>query len=228
MPADLNPMSNPEFRASPPKRRILTESHQSHATGPLMTGNLTRRTAISATLLLAVILAGGRSAHGQEGDETPATPEKPEITQANIDARAKQAADSTELDDDTRKKIADFYSSATSQLRLAGEQKTLAADFEASADKEKLDKRVETVESETAEVNGRAAELPELETLAEYQQALAEKDTELVKLLEVQKKAEGKAGFRRGRRVEIRDLLPALEAELGKVRKELDAPAPDG
>ena len=228
MAAELNPVCNREFRASPPKRRILTESLQSQATGPQMTDSLARRAAISATLLLAVCLAGVRSAHGQKGDEKPATPEKLEITQAGIDARAKQAADSTELDDDTKKRITDFYSSATSQLRLAGEQKTLAADFEASADKEKLDKRVETVESDTAEVNGRAAELPELETLAEYQQALAEKDTELVKLLEVQKKAEGKAGFRRGRRVEIRDLLPALEGELGKVRKELDAPAPDG
>ena len=193
-----------------------------------MTGSLTRRAAISATLLLTVLLAGTRSVRGQEDDEKPATPEQPEVTQSDIDARAKQAADSTELDDETKKKIADFYSSATSQLRLAGEQKTLAAEFEASSDNEKLAQRVETVNSETAEVNGRAAELPELETLAEYQQALAEKDTELVKLLDIQKKAEGKAGFRRGRLVEIRDLEPTLEAELGKVRKELEAPAPDG
>ena len=95
MAAELNPVCNREFRARPPKRRILTESLQSHATGPQMTDSLARRAAISATLLLAVCLAGVRSAHGQKGDEKPATPEKLEITQAGIDARAKQATDST-------------------------------------------------------------------------------------------------------------------------------------
>lgn len=193
-----------------------------------MTGSLTIRTAISATLFLAVYLASSHSARGQDGDEKPATPEKPEITQSDIDARAKQAADSTELDEETKKKIADFYSSATSQLRLAGEQKVLAAEYEASGEKEKLAQRVERVKSDTAEVNGRVANLPKLQTLAEYQQALAEKDAELVKLREIQKKAEGRAGFRRGRLIEIRDLLPALEAEQEKVNKDLDAPAPDG
>jgi potassium-dependent mechanosensitive channel len=182
---------------------------------------------ICLTMFLAVLAAGsGRVALGQP-DEKPATPAKPEITQADIDTRSKQAAESTDLPDDTKKRIAEFYSTATGQLRLAGEQKTLAADFEAAADAEKLAERVEQVQKTTTEVSGRTAELPDIKTLAEFQQALAEKDTELVKLRDVQDKAGSKAGFRRGRLVEIRALLPTLETELTKVRKDLEAAAPD-
>lgn len=182
---------------------------------------------VIAICLAALIVTSGPAARGQD-DPKPESPEQPEITQTDIDERSKQAAESTDLDEDTKKSVAEFYSTATSRLRLAGEQKTLAADFEASADAEKISERVEAVGKSTIDVSGRAAELPDLQTLAEFEQALAEKDNELVKLREAQNKSEGKAGFRRGRLVEIRDLLPTLETERTKVQTELAAAAPDG
>ena len=186
------------------------------------------------------------SARGQDQTEPTTPPSTPatttEITSEVIEARRKAADEQTDLDEETKKRVADLYRQATEQLQRSKAFTAKTAEFKARADAEQALKRVGDLKSQSAaqqaklaEVNTRLQQLAEnledprfvpRQELSELGQNRLARATELATLKDEQAKLESESARRVNRRKELRARLAALDKELSDVEQQLTVAAP--
>lgn len=202
------------------------------ATNMLRRGNFTGRRIRWTTgmLLVAFLLAGlpgNTSVLAQSIQQAvllqPA-PTAVQITPELIDSRRKEAADSTELSDDVKKKIDDQYKAASEGLKRISDLSASAAQFKLDTDN--VQERVRERRRRLAELQSLKAELPSFATLSELEQERSRRDLQFGELKAALAKIETEPTTRANRRKEIRGLLLSAAQRLVEIDKQLATPAP--
>jgi potassium-dependent mechanosensitive channel len=153
----------------------------------------------------------------------PASPSEP-ITAELIDARRKEAADSTELTDDVKKKIEDHYRVAAEGLKRISELASAAALFKQDSDDVQV--RVSRQKQRLAELQSMKSSLPPFATLTELEQERSRRDVQLNEFKAALAKVEGEPTARANRRKEIRGQLLSAAQRAADLDKLLMTPAP--
>lgn len=183
---------------------------------------------------------------GQEQAET--NPQEPipsavaEITSEVVDARRKAAELLTDLDEETKTRVAELYRQASEQLKRSNAFAARTVDFNARADAENASRLVDELKSQSAgqqselsEVNRRLQQLTDqlvnprfvpAQELSELEQNRIARTKELATLKDAQTKLESELNNRVNRRKELRARLAALNKELADVDQSLAAAAP--
>lgn len=152
-----------------------------------------------------------------------------EVTEAGLEQRRKEAQESTELNEETKKKVLDSLEQALQQLRRVTELTGRAAELKAAA--ESAPARAAELSAQLMVLKNRTPRAPDKRLLwavplPGLQQQLAEQDLALSEHKAALAKAESELANRVHRRKEIRAALQAGPERLTEVARQLDAPAP--
>jgi len=170
----------------------------------------------------ATLVLGQESASGASKLEEP-SPEKT-LTPETIDSRRKQAEASADLDEATKKRIAELYAEALESLNRAAESARRAETFKQEADS--VQQRQREIQQRIDELRGRTPTLPVSLTLPDLEQELAKADHTLTELKQAQGQAENELAARANRRKDMRSLLFSAPQRLQEVERQLQSPTP--
>ena len=138
-------------------------------------------------LVLCLLSQTTRLATGQAPEaiteSTAPPPPSESLTVAEIEARRIQAEESKDLNDDTKKKVADLYRQALEQFNRAENLKRQAAEYKTAA--ENVPQRVAELKAGLEELQRRKAESVDGLALAELEQKLAAKTLRSTELKEL-------------------------------------------
>jgi potassium efflux system protein len=159
----------------------------------------------------------------QEAEQPPApspaaaTP----LTTERVEQLRKEVEDSSELDDESRKKVSEIYRSALNELQRGAELATRAATFKADAEAAK--QRVAEVKQQLESLQTTDVPSPDEALLPELEQTVSRLEIEL----EAQKKAlaaaEAEPKLRAQRRKEIRTRLVGIPERIAEITKQMQA-----
>ncbi len=174
-------------------------------------------------LVLVAFSALGHDARGQELPQSSATAPLAEVplTAERIEALRKEADESSELDDEAKKKVTEIYRSALAEWQRAGELGGRATAFQTDA--EGTGQRVARIKQQLDELKGKEPALPEGETLAELEQARSKLELQLAAQKQAQTAAEAEPKLRAQRRKEIRARLVAIPERLAELIKQSES-----
>lgn len=155
-----------------------------------------------------------------------AAPAVPALTVEEVTSRAEAAA-ATDLDEDIKKSIADSYRLAVESLQQAQSASEQLKQFQLRSDPDHLATVVREVEQKLTQLGDSEAALPDASELSEFEQALAVRVAQLAQLKQEQTAADSQAASVAARRKELREQqLPALNAQLQEITKQLEATPP--
>jgi potassium-dependent mechanosensitive channel len=150
---------------------------------------------------------------------------KPELlTTEQIEKRRKEAADSTDLDDDAKKTLEDHYKSASDGLKQITDYTTRAANF--SKDSENVQDRVQQLRVRINELQIAEPSLPPFSTLPELEQEHSRQSLAITDIKAAQAATEAEPATRAARRKEIRSRLLSATQRIADIDKQLGTPAP--
>ncbi len=141
-----------------------------------------------------------------------------------VETRRRQADSATDLDEATKKRIAELYAQALDSLNRAAGSAKRAETFKQETDN--VQQRQREIQQRIDELRGRTPTLPEALTLPDLEQELAKADRSLADLKQAQTQAENDLAGRANRRKDIRSLLFSAPARLQEVGKQLESPTP--
>lgn len=183
-----------------------------------------------AVLIVALTVSYNTSAASGQGtvqtDPAPeAQPKSDRLVEEIVEARHKEAAESKDLDDESKKKVAELYRLASEALNRANELTTREADFKSRV--ENIEDRILQIKQQ-AELFGKQPEPTPLTaaTLAELQAEQAKQQLRLTELKNALAKAEAEPKIRANQRKELRAVLLSAPERLAENQKQLDATAP--
>lgn len=174
-------------------------------------------------VLLALLLSllGLNSAHGQAPNDDAPSP--PVIDVETIEALRKQAAESTDLDSDTKQKIDAACAQGLDGLKRIRELEGQAERFKRDA--EDVGQRVETLRQQLVNLQRQPA-LPSFATLPALEQEVSRREVALAELKAAQAKLEAELTTRANRRREIRELVLSVKQRSDAIQEQLDTAAP--
>ncbi len=180
---------------------------------------------VGLTLLVLTVLPDGASAQGVKHAVLlqPATPGE-QLTPEIIEARRKEVAESTDLNDEVKKKADEHLKVASEGLKRISELAAAAAQFKIDTDD--VQSRVADRKRRLANLQTLKPELPKLATLAELEQERSKRDVQLTELKTVLAQIEGEPTARASRRKEIRALLLSATQRAADLEKQLVSPPP--
>lgn len=149
-----------------------------------------------------------------------------QLTPELLESRRKEAAESTDLSDDAKKKVDDHYKVAVEGLRGIAELNAKAAQFKQDADD--VQARVRKLKERLAELQSLKPALPDLPVLTDLEQDRTKRDVLLNELKASLAKAvaDAEPAARPKRRNEIRAMLSAATQQATELDKLIAAPAP--
>ena len=161
--------------------------------------------------------------------QQPATASQPlsepaQITMEIIEARRKEAEESKDLDDEAKKKAAEYYRLATEALNRATE--LMAKEAECKAKIETVQERVEQFKQQTALLGKQPETATTVDTLAELEHELAKQQLRLTELKDALAKAEAEPTTRTNRRTELLAAQLSAPERFAENQKQLDTAVP--
>ncbi len=180
---------------------------------------------VAALLLGGSVL--GSVAYAPAADDTQLRPirrptDTQDLTTAVIRSRADEAARSTELDAQTKARIADLYQNAHAELLNSEEELRSARTFQTRTDQQRLSRIATEKRAEIERLKTTEPWLPTYRDQAQLQEAIGEKDDELKKLKFAVNESERDIKQRVTRRNEILKALPTARAQLDDATEQLD------
>lgn len=142
------------------------------------------------------------------------------LTVEQLDLSRKAADESSDLDDATKKKVAEIYQSARKELQRATELTAQAASFKADVDS--IGQRVTKIKQQIEALKGKEVIVPEGGTLPELEQAFSKLEVSLAGQKKALASIETELTARANRRKEIRARQVAIGNELTDLQKQRD------
>lgn len=149
---------------------------------------------------------------------------QPAVSVESIESLRKQAADSTELDDDTKQKIDATCAQALDGLKTIAGLSAQAEQFKRDADD--VQKRVAALQRRLRELQREEASAPSFPTLTELEQEVSKHEVAREELKAERAKLEAEPTARANRRREIRTRLLSANQRLAEIQQQLDTAAP--
>lgn len=153
----------------------------------------------------------------------PAAPSD-QVTTELIEARRKEAAESSDLNDEAKKKAEDHYRVATDGLRVIAELGAAAAQYKQETDD--VAQRVGQRKRRLTELQAQKPTLPSFATLTDLEQDRSNRDVQLSELKAALVKIEAEPTTRANRRKEIRALLLSASQRATDLEKQISTQAP--
>ena len=206
----------------------LTEQHDLHDGSGWRRRKLWRGLALRA-FVLATCCLRAESALAQTSTEpanptAAATAEPARLTIDDIEALKKQAAESTEIDEETKKKIDGLLEQAADGVKRADELTALADQFKRET--ENLTERIDQQRSLLGELQDIEPSVGRWITPTVLEQEISKRKMELSELKSLQARSAAEPAARANRRRDIRNLLLSSSTRLAEVQSQLEAPAP--
>jgi len=183
---------------------------------------------IGVRLFLGVVVIGAHSILMPPAWAQATTPAPVEtVTAADLDAKLKNVQESTGLDEATKTRLTELYTSALEQLRIRDDWAQKAAEFErARLEAPELLKRIEAELSEPPQAP--TTTVADDAALADLEAALAEAEAKLEASRTARADLEQEPGRRAERSKKLPELLALVDQRLSEARDQLDTPAAAG
>ncbi|MEK6248689.1 MAG: hypothetical protein N2C12_10950, partial [Planctomycetales bacterium] len=143
------------------------------------------------------------------------------LTTERIDSLRKQAEESSELDEETKKTIAEIYRTAFAELQRSAALLTRATTYQTDADT--VEQRVDKVDQKLIELKNQEPSQPTGETLADLEYVHSKLELQLAGRKKLQVAAESEPKTRAQRRKEIHGQLAALPDQLADMKQQVEA-----
>lgn len=178
----------------------------------------------AAGVLFACLLASVPPRPARAQTPPVAATTSPLPTTDSLEMLRKQAADSTELDAETKQKIEAAVTKAIDGLGKLEAASKLAEEMKSKADT--VGRRVATLRSQLKDLQDRQPyKIPSLR-LAELEQEVTTREAALAELKNQQARTEAEPANRANRRREIREALLTATQDVARIQKQLDTAAP--
>jgi potassium efflux system protein len=146
------------------------------------------------------------------------------LTVEMVEAQRKEAAESTDLDDEAKQEADNHYKFVVDALQKMTELAIAAAQFQQDTDD--VQQRVDELRTHLDDLQGLKPTLPELATLAELEQEQAKRNLQLTDLKSMLARVEAEPTTRANRLKEIRGLLLSASQRIADINKQLATPPP--
>lgn len=153
----------------------------------------------------------------------PAAPGE-QLTPELIETRRKEVSESTELNEEAKKKADEHLKVASDGLKRISDLAASAVQFRTDTDD--VQQRVNERKRRLAELQSAKPELPRVTTLAELEQERSKREVLLTELKTLLAQVEAEPTARANRRKEIRALLLSAAQRAGDLEKQLASPPP--
>lgn len=182
-----------------------------------------RRVQRAFLICLAMSFAGIVS--GQEATEPAAPPQsaQQEPTVESIERLRQEAEQPSDLDDDTKEKIADLYRSALADVQRASELAARAVEFKKDTDL--VQQRAQQLREQLESIKGQEPAPPKSASLQELEQVVAKLQFRLGELQKAKSAAEIEPAARTKRRPEIRAALASSAEKAAELATQLEVPS---
>ncbi|MEW4453214.1 mechanosensitive ion channel domain-containing protein [Bremerella sp. JC817] len=159
----------------------------------------------------------------------PGAPSRPdqELTLERVESLRKEAEEAPNLDEEKKKKIADLYRDAAAKVKEAQDYTAKAASYAGDSQPEALQKRMETIKTNLAELQKLKPETFNDLPLADLEQRQAKQELDNTAIQKERFAAENEAKRRAERRKELRQWMVELPNKFAALRQAGEAVSPD-